>query len=82
VQGVSGFFRLGVGLIADGIAIVRHYRTTVNEIQKLYGRNRFSEDFKFTQPLYGMFKKMVVSVYGNSQEEFDNKVENAMNAFE
>ena len=38
--------------------------------------------FKFTQPNYATFEKMIVSVAGNTIEEYNRKIKKAMDAFE
>jgi uncharacterized protein (DUF697 family) len=38
--------------------------------------------FKFQQPTYPTFEKLVVSVSGNSVDEFDNKISKALSAFD
>lgn len=40
-----------------------------------------SDTFKFAQPDYYKFEKMVVSVNGNSEEQFNQKITKALDAF-
>lgn len=57
--------------------------TTVADTTRLI-RNVFpqTDAFKFQQPTYPTFEKLVVSVSGNSMEQFNRKVERALSAFD
>lgn len=41
-----------------------------------------TDAFRFQQPIYPVFEKLVVSVYGNSMDEFNNKVTKALGIFD
>jgi hypothetical protein len=41
-----------------------------------------TDTFKFQQPTYPTFEKLVVSVSDNSVDEFDNKISKALSAFD
>ena len=55
----------------------------INDVTKLV-RQMFPQNdtFKFKQPTYATFEKMVVSVSGNSEAEFNKKISTALNAFD
>ena len=57
--------------------------STVKNATKLI-RQVFPQDdaFSFKQPSYETFEKLVLSVEGNTQEEFENKIKKALDAFE
>lgn len=41
-----------------------------------------TDAFKFQQPTFSIFEKLVVSVHGNSIDEFNDKIQNALSVFE
>ena len=41
-----------------------------------------TDAFKFQQPTYPTFEKLVTSVSGNSMEQFNNKITKALDVFD